>query len=677
MKRVIISFLLLTIYFSAFGQQINGVIYYQNSGDKTAEGVEISAFGCNSVYSNSSGMFTLKCTNKTAGQKVKLVIGGTDGADKVIKVVNTRQLELLRIPDKPDSDPIEIIICYAEQWNETALRFYGILEKNANEEFERKLYQINAKLDNTALTANERQMLINQIDELRKERDAALEKLEEQAQFIASINKDQASDLVKSAIQKIEQEKDIDAALEVLDNAKLEAAYQLALKKKLKAEAEIQQVIEGFELKISLLLPKFKYKEATYCYEKIIEISEANNFDKEKLAVLYLRMALVLNDNGKYKKALGFEKKAIDIQEEVLDSKHPFLATSYNNVAVTYKDLGRYEKALEFHKKAIDIREEVLDSKHPDLANSYNNIAATYIDLEQYEEALEFQKKAVDIREEVLDSKHPDLANSYSNIALTYKDLGQYKRALEFQKKAVDIQEEVLYPKHPNLANSYNNIAVTNIDLGQYEKALEFQKKAIKTQEEILNPKHPDLANSYNNIAAIYKALGQYEEALKFQKKAINIQEEVLGLKHPYLANSYNHIALTYQALGQYEKALVFQEKDIKIQEEILYPKHPHLATSYNNIGLTYAKNKEFDKAHEAFKTFEETSTEKGRTFRNWAMYYALQGEKEKALSNLKKAVALGYKDIEWLKTDNSMDSLRKEKAFIKIIKQLEKQVKE
>ncbi len=55
-------------------------------------------------------------------------------------------------------------------------------------------------------------------------------------------------------------------------------------------------------------------------------------------------------------------------------------------------------------------------------------------------------------------------------------------------------------------------------------------------------------------------------------------------------------------------------------------------------------------------------------------MCYALQGDKEKALMNLQKAVKLGYNDIKWFKTDDSMDGLRSEAVFIEIIKKLEKE---
>ena len=55
-------------------------------------------------------------------------------------------------------------------------------------------------------------------------------------------------------------------------------------------------------------------------------------------------------------------------------------------------------------------------------------------------------------------------------------------------------------------------------------------------------------------------------------------------------------------------------------------------------------------------------------------MYYALQDEKEKAIEQLKKAIELGYNDIEWFETDDSINNLRKEKEFQILMKILKKE---
>lgn len=815
-----------------YSQQIQGVIYYQNSGGQTAANVQVTAFGCDTEYTQSNGMFILPCPQKAVGQKVKLIIGNIDGDGKNIEVVNSRQLDWLRIPNEFTGDPIEIIICYAGQRDQIALRFYGILAKSTTKEFEQKVNDLEAQLQKNTLNANERRILISQIDKLKVERDVIIEKLEEQAEFIANINKDQASELVKSAIQKIETEEDISAALEILDDNKLEEAYYLVLDKKIKAEVEIKKIIHGYELKINLLLPNFRYTDAIKCYEKIIEIQENNNFNKEELASLYGKLGNVIFLNGEYKKALhnyqesmkirkkllkpnhpdiaqshndialayfalgeyekslDFNQKSLNIRRDTLvinhieisesynniglvyqligkyekaldfflraneiktkklDSKHSSIATSYNNIAVAFHSLGRYEKALEYHKKAIIIREETLTSNHPDLAQSFNNIATTYQFQGQYEKALKNQQKSIEIREKSLSQLHPDLAISYNNIGNIYKDLEQYKKAFKYEQKAIDIQEKIFDKNHLALAGSYDNIANTYTFLGEYDKAIEYHKKSISIQEIGIEKNYPNLAISYSNFGKTYYVLEQYENALEYQQKAIASQEKNLNYNHHNLGLYYFNLASTYAKLKRFDEAVTWQEKCLSNFKKSLPLEHPKQELAFNawlefingraikayedkdyssalndfsligenienglvwngiatchyyllnyskaieayhkaatlspeiktqhffhSLGMAYVRNNQFKEAFNAFLEYEKLFPTEGKTHYNWAVYFALQKERTKSLYSLQKAIKLGFKDIEMLKNDYSMDILRKENEFIEIIKKLE-----
>ena len=88
---------------------------------------------------------------------------------------------------------------------------------------------------------------------------------------------------------------------------------------------------------------------------------------------------------------------------------------------------------------------------------------------------------------------------------------------------------------------------------------------------------------------------------------------------------------------------------------------------------MAYAKNGQLQDAEQAFQAYQKLFPDAGRTYRNWAMFYALKGDKEKALSNLQKAIGLGYDDLEWLTTDDSLESIRKEKVYLQIVSELQK----
>ena len=228
MKKIYVLLFIMGLAGSTFSQEVQGVIYYQNSGGKPATGVQVSAFGCGSVYSVSNGTFILPCPQKTVGQGVKLILGNTDGQGRGIELVNEREIDMLSIPKDPTSQPVEIIVSYAGERDRAALRYYGILSKPAYQDFAEQLAAVEDQLQKNTLEERERKTLLSQIEELKGERNAALAKLEEQAQLLANINQDRATEAVKTALQQIEQGQEIQQALAtIFDPSKLPDAERL------------------------------------------------------------------------------------------------------------------------------------------------------------------------------------------------------------------------------------------------------------------------------------------------------------------------------------------------------------------------------------------------------------------------------------------------------------------
>jgi tetratricopeptide (TPR) repeat protein len=234
-----------------------------------------------------------------------------------------------------------------------------------------------------------------------------------------------------------------------------------------------------------------------------------------------------------------------------IDENDEELAALANNLSTIYKALGKLQHALEFQKKALEIRENVLDKQHPDLAQSYNNLSDIYQDLGQLEQALEFQKKALDIRENVLDKLHPDLANSYNNLSTIYQDLGQLEQALEFQKKSIKICEKALDKEHPHLATAYNNLSMIYQALGKLQHALEFQKKALDIRENVLDKQHPSLATSYNNLSTIYFDMKDYGPAKRYAEQAVAILQHLFPNGHPNLDKAKENLEKIKRQMGQ------------------------------------------------------------------------------------------------------------------------------
>ena len=64
----------------------------------------------------------------------------------------------------------------------------------------------------------------------------------------------------------------------------------------------------------------------------------------------------------------------LKILKEVLEARHPIVATSLNNIGLCYEAQWKYAEALEYYSEALEIRREVLGEQHPDTLNALRNI---------------------------------------------------------------------------------------------------------------------------------------------------------------------------------------------------------------------------------------------------------------------------------------------------------------
>jgi len=497
MKAYPIILMLLIVTRPAFCQQVKlaGQVSMHNSKYNTGTIVYVKDAYVTGPFTKADdtdiqGQFVLEFVGMAPGTSVQVQVEKAG-----LEVVNTYDLQRVIINRKL---PLGVYVTTKGQLGLAQTELYEISKKALFAQKDALITKLRAgetesKTAIADLEARFGQEIANRFeaeDLLNAKIEALEERLPEFAQQLAAKNLDFASALYIEAYEHYKKG-DIEKAIAVLDDAKLDRSYRQATNniaegKKLeniakdlqeKGLLQINQIIDSYALKADAYKLLFDYRSAAQQYEKIIAIHKTHKFDEAQLAGWYAKAASAYQGDGKYSKALEYSQKDLTVREEVLDAKHPDLANSYNDIASTYVYLGKYNKALEHQQMALTIRQGILDAKHPDLATSYSKISNTDIHLGKHMKALEYQRKALAIRKEILDVDHPDLSESYNSMAFVYRALGEYKKALSYLQKFIDIAEETLDPSHPRLASSYNNIALVYRDLGDYKKALEYNQK--------------------------------------------------------------------------------------------------------------------------------------------------------------------------------------------------------
>jgi tetratricopeptide (TPR) repeat protein len=134
-----------------------------------------------------------------------------------------------------------------------------------------------------------------------------------------------------------------------------------------------------------------EHDKAVEAYEMLLKQATEEN---EKPPI-YHEIGCAKDNLGKYKEAITFYERSLEIYKKTLPPNHPKFASTYDNIGVVYDNMGNYSKALSYYEKALEIRQQLVPPNHPDLADSYNNIGNVYYNMHEYSKALSSYEKEV------------------------------------------------------------------------------------------------------------------------------------------------------------------------------------------------------------------------------------------------------------------------------------------
>jgi tetratricopeptide (TPR) repeat protein len=199
----------------------------------------------------------------------------------------------------------------------------------------------------------------------------------------------------------------------------------------------------------------------------------------------------------------------------------------------------------------------------------------------------------------------------------------EYLDALDYYRAAI--------VKSPQSAALFNKLGIAELMLERYKDAGKDFGQALKKDRKFAEP--------YNNLGVVDYKRRRYGAAVKQYKKAIELA--------PDNASFYSNLGAAYFARKEFEQASRAYAEAIRIDPEIF--EH----TSHTGIAAQLASSE--DRAHYDYVL---------------AKLYAKMGDRDRALSFLRKAMEDGYKAVNDAYTDPEFAELRKDTRFADLMKQ-------
>ncbi len=153
---------------------------------------------------------------------------------------------------------------------------------------------------------------------------------------------------------------------------------------------------------LAMIYRRLKKVEDAFSYQKrVIDILEDVYFENQNhpdFPVAYSLYSFILRDKGDVCEAIKYQSKALKIRETI-NKKDPKLAINYNNLGMFNLQAGNLQDAKICMEKAIEINLQNRDEKHPDLASDYFNYAKVLYALNDVKNAILYLNKSKEIEE--------------------------------------------------------------------------------------------------------------------------------------------------------------------------------------------------------------------------------------------------------------------------------------
>jgi tetratricopeptide (TPR) repeat protein len=166
----------------------------------------------------------------------------------------------------------------------------------------------------------------------------------------------------------------------------------------------------------------------------------------------------------------------------------------------------------------------------------------------------------------------------------------------------------------------------------------------------------------------------KFAESKAMYEELLPIQRKVLGEDHPLTLSTRVALAEILAAQGDYAGAEKSYRETRELDPKVLGPDHPRTIERLDEFGVVLAhehKNKEADQVlNEALKMAEKSkiATAVPNAWYGRATGTAVEGNRQLALEQLKKAFALGYTDVETVRTDDEWKPFHGDPQFEAIL---------
>ena len=261
------------------------------------------------------------------------------------------------------------------------------------------------------------------------------------------------------------------------------------------------------------------YERADALYARAIEAEEARG--RRASASTLMSRGDNLRRMGKFAEAEAAQRRAVEIDREVLGPNHPSLGMALGSLGVAVRMQGRDEEAEPLLKECVEVLERGYGPDHPRVGMALGNYANLFHSRGDNERYIELTTRALEIFRKTLGPTHEATAMAIDNLAMAKNDQGDHQGSLELMRETLDVRREAFGDVHVDVARSHMGIGLALVGLERNDEAREAWKTAEKTMVAAGGEDHPVLAQMRASIGEELLELGDVDDAVRTLEGAV------------------------------------------------------------------------------------------------------------------------------------------------------------
>jgi tetratricopeptide (TPR) repeat protein len=455
--------------------------------------------------------------------------------------------------------------------------------------------------------------LRQELEERLREREELKNKIEEITRQVKQLDPLSIGELHKAALNNLFAG-DLEGALAILEDAKIQAQIDALQAKEEQIELEKEEICNTLIFRSQLLMldgelsmaiesakKALNVSKKFQCYshyasllyhaeffeESILQLERGLNVtqDEEQRLDLICHKCSILCMLGKYREAEAILLSQSTSSDSVsTDEGRSLLSEKYTLLARIREVFNDYREAAEYLNKAVVIQRDLTirdrDRYLPSLASNLKRQAKFFVDCNRpdlagpiYEECRSMFEYLVSVSPIFLHG----LASVFNEMGVLYRRLNMVPQAQWFYHSALEICNNPVantFSVRHLSGNIWNNLGVLFTSIGLLNEGKDALDKALEIRLEMMqvNPEAnlPSLIESLTNSATLMMNLEQYEDVAKCCLEGIELlngkykdgrKDAALQLKHN-LANAYHNI-------GKFEEARTVITEVIEIKRTL------------------------------------------------------------------------------------------------------------